>query len=149
MQSSGEISSFRGEHSFLSNFFVHPFVYDGVTWMTSEHTYQAAKTCLNDPVGREIIRQAETPGKAKCLGRTIKIRPDWEEVKVPVMRAILKAKFSNPVLAAKLIATGDLELVEGNSWGDREWGCVRDEDGDWAGKNLLGKLLMEIRSQLI
>ena len=57
-----------------------------------------------------------------------------------VMRAVLAAKFSDPDLQACLIATGDAELVEENTWGDRFWGRTRG-----VGKNMLGHLLMELR----
>jgi len=37
------------------------------------------------------------------------------------MRAVLAAKFSDPDLRARLVATGSAELVEENTWGDRFW----------------------------
>ena len=43
----------------------------------------------------------------------------------------------------KLIATGDRELIE-DSWRDDFWGWGPDKDG----KNILGKLWMEIREEL-
>ena len=54
------------------------------------------------------------------------------------------AKFTqNPGLLDKLLATGDAELVEGNTWGDQVWGVC-----DGVGENHLGKTLMRIRSEL-
>jgi predicted NAD-dependent protein-ADP-ribosyltransferase YbiA (DUF1768 family) len=38
-------------------------------------------------------------------------------------------------------------LFEGNTWGNRTWGCVQ-VNGKWAGKNQLGKLLMQVRAAL-
>lgn len=59
------------------------------------------------------------------------------------MWEILRAKFKqHPELAAMLIATGDAELVEGNTWGDTFWG--RDL-ATGHGENHLGRLLMELR----
>ena len=79
------------------------------------------------------------------LGRRIELRPDWEEVKIEIMRQVLKSKFThNPELREKLIATGNTELIEGNNWNDRFWGVCRG-----VGKNHLGKLLMEIRAELV
>lgn len=40
-------------------------------------------------------------------------------------------------------STGDVELVEGNWWGDRFWGVC-----DGVGENRLGRCLMEVRKEL-
>ena len=69
---------------------------------------------------------------------------DWEEVKDQIMYEICLAKFTqNEELKEKLLATGNEELVEGNTWHDTYWGvCNR------RGKNKLGKILMRVRSEL-
>jgi predicted NAD-dependent protein-ADP-ribosyltransferase YbiA (DUF1768 family) len=60
------------------------------------------------------------------------------------MREILIAKFSqNEDIKGKLLATGDTELIEGNTWGDTFWGVCRGEGTNW-----LGKLLMEVRTEI-
>ena len=65
------------------------------------------------------------------------LRPDWESVKVKVMREIVHEKFAqNPDLAQRLIDTGDEYREEGNTWGDRVWGTVNGQ-----GANLLGQIL--------
>lgn len=140
------IWEFDGEHAFLSNFFPQPIKLWGKRWPTSEHAYQAAKTL--DAGEREKIRLAGTPGKSKRMGRHIALRPDWESVKVGIMREVLRAKFAVPDMRDRLLATGSARLVEGNTWNDRIWGMVQGRDGSWQGQNLLGKLLMEIRTEL-
>lgn len=135
------IDRFTGEYAFLSNFYAAPLRYAGHTYPTSEHAFQAMKT--KDPEEQAKIRQAATPYKAKQLGKKVKLRPDWESVKVGIMREILFAKFTqNPALLQQLEATGTEELVEGNDWGDVTWGQV-----DGKGQNWLGKLLMEVRGR--
>jgi ribA/ribD-fused uncharacterized protein len=136
------IDSFKDDDTaFLSNFWPQPFVYDGVLYPTSEHAFQAQKTL--DPAQRKIVASATSPGIAKRLGRTIALRPDWEAVKLDVMYEVLRAKFSDPDLAKRLLATGNAELIEGNWWGDRFWGIYLGE-----GENHLGKILMRIRDEL-
>ncbi|WP_308694469.1 NADAR family protein [uncultured Veillonella sp.] len=44
---------------------------------------------------------------------------------------------------AKLLATRDRMLIEGNDWGDTFWGMV---DGE--GENNLGKILMRVREEI-
>src|SRR5688500_1719197 len=127
-----------GDHSFLSNFYQHG------NW-TVEHHYQAAKT--DDPQWAARILNAPTPGAAKKLGRKAPLRPTWDDEKIVVMLALLRIKFLWPDLARALIATGDVILIEGNTWGDQYWGCVR-VNGEWVGENHLGKTLMAVRDEL-
>lgn len=136
------IDSFTGVFSFLSNFYPAPPP-------SLEHHYQAAKATSD--AGRAFVLSAATAGEAKRRGRRIvNIRQDWEEVKVQVMMDLLRTKFvlgSN--LAKALVLTGSAELVEGNRWHDNFWGncsCVRC--GGTPGQNHLGKLLMQVRSEL-
>ena len=138
------IKSFKGQYAFLSNFYESPFSVDGITYPTVEHYFQAQKTLDIDE--RRKIATASTPGKAKRLGRQVKLRPDWEEVKDEVMKAGLRIKFSNPVLREKLLNTGDESLEEGNWWHDNYWGvCYCEKCQDRIAHNHLGKALIELR----
>lgn len=135
------IDRFEGEHAFLSNF--HP---GGPN--TVEHGFQANKTLDSGWFNR--ILAAPTPGKAKRLGRKAPLRPDWENVKVPVMLDLLRVKFSVPALRERLLATGNAELIEGNTWHDNFWGdctCGRPECQE-PGNNTLGDLLMQVRAEI-
>ncbi len=141
------ITSFRDQYEFLSNFYPSPVVLDGVTYPTLEHAFQAAKTL--DPGYRQAICSADSPARAKRLGRMVPLRPDWERVKIDIMRSLLAQKFApGSELEQKLVATQPEELIEGNTWGDRFWGAVWIND-KWTGLNWLGRLLMEIRAALI
>ena len=125
-------------YEFLSNFYATTVLLDGVEYPTVEHAYQAAKTL--DLSEREHVRSAPSPAVAKERGRQVTIRPDWDDRKAAVMRDLLAQKFSDPVLRKRLAATAPLELIEGNTWGDRFWGVYEGQ-----GENWLGRLLMEIR----
>lgn len=135
------IMNFSGKHEFLSNFYYFPILFEGVMYKTSEHAYQAQKTIIDDE--KKAIMSANTPGKAKALGRICSIRKDWDSVKVPVMRDVLWAKFSNPEMSKLLLGTGNIILIEANEHGDVFWGVYKSK-----GENMLGKLLMEIRDEL-
>lgn len=135
-----DILEFQGEYRWLSNFWPSPVILDGVTFPTVENAYQAAKT---HRAQREPFRHC-TAGQAKKLGRTVKMRVDWEQVKVFIMRSLINQKFApNTDLAEKLKATGDKKIVEGNYWNDTFWGVCKGR-----GQNILGLLLMERRSFL-
>jgi ribA/ribD-fused uncharacterized protein len=137
-----DILAFVDDFDFLSNFHPSPVRWEGVLYPTVEHAFQAAKT--DDPEERATILAAGSPGKAKRLGKRVRLRKDWESVKVGIMETLVRAKFvSHPELRAALLATGEGRLVEGNTWGDAFWGVCRG-----AGKNHLGRILMRVRGEL-
>lgn len=141
------IKNFEGEYAFLSNFYFSPMIIDNVVYTTNEHYFQAMKS-LN-PKERQAIVLAPTPGKAKYLGRKVSLRKDWEDIKEEVMLTGLRHKFSNPELRKKLLATGNEELIEGTTWHDNYWGICDCEACGGQGKNRLGKLLMQVREELV
>lgn len=139
------ILEFKGEFAFLSNFAKAELVWDNMLWPTSEHAYQAAKTL--DRQSRLNIAALATPAQTKRAGKTLVLRPDWDEVKYGIMKEIVWAKFTqNPDLRAKLLATGDAHLEEGNHHHDNIWGVCPPGSGN--GKNWLGVVLMEVRKEL-
>lgn len=141
------ISGFSGRNRFLSNFYPSRVQWDGEVYPTVEHAYQAAKT--PDLAWRQMVRSAPTAGVAKRYGRQLPLREGWEQIKLIVMRDLLRQKFRAEPLAEMLIGTGDQVLVEGNVWHDNFWGscrCLRCGD---RGSNHLGKLLMQVRAELL
>lgn len=132
---------FEKEYAWLSNFFPAIVTYDGMTYPTVEHAFQAAKTL--DMEKRKEIAAAITPGRAKRMGRQVELRSDWEKIKVNVMAELLKEKFKHKDLREKLLATENAYLEEGNYWHDNFWGNC---DGN--GANWLGILLMQERERI-
>jgi len=143
------INSFKDEYEEFSNFYPVKIRYETRTYNSVEIAYVAAKT-KNQRIRYELSQlKANESGKAKKLGRQIKLRKDWDLMKNTIMRTLLRQKFSYPKLKEKLLETGDAELVEGNFWHDNYWGdCLCPKCYNIPGKNYLGKMLMEIRSTL-
>lgn len=136
--------SASGPHGELSNFAPAVLVLNGVEWRTSEHLFQAAKFWGTRHASD--IRKAGSPGEAARMGRDRHrpLRPHWEQVKNDVMRVCVGLKFQqNPDLAIKLLQTGDARLIE-HTENDRYWA----DGGNGSGKNMLGKILMEVRQVL-
>ena len=145
------IDNFRDDYYFLSNFYPSAVIYKGYTYLNNEAAFQAQKTisAYQYDNGEKSFTDERlqfttlSPGDAKRLGRSVKLRPDWEDIKVNIMHDIVYAKFNqNPELKEKLLATGDTYLIEGNTWGDRVWGQVNGN-----GRNLLGQILMDVRTE--
>jgi N-glycosidase YbiA len=136
--------STKGDYGCFSNFAAYPILLDGKEWRTSEHYFQAQKF-VDAPEHQEAIRSQPSPMIAARMGRdrSKKLRADWETVKDAIMTKAVTAKFSqHEALRQFLLATGDATLIE-HTKNDRYWG----DGGDGTGKNMLGKILMQIRAE--
>lgn len=135
----------RGEeHSDFRNTSEHGFVLEGLHWKSAEHYVQAQRFDCDE--AREIIRNSTYAFAAKTLARERPeaLRGDWSEARDTVMEKAQRAKFaSHPVLAEKLKATGEAELIEASSM-NKHWGA----GPCGTGKNMLGRILMKIRADL-
>lgn len=128
----------------FSNFSTHGFKLQDNYWRTSEHYFQAMKFEGTDLF--EKIRLATSAMDAANIGRdrSNPLRKDWEVVKDDIMRnAVLNKFLQNKDIAEVLKATKNEEIVEKTSY-DYYWGCGKDGSG----KNMLGKILMEVREKL-
>lgn len=122
----------------LGNFFIYPITYNGVTYRCAEAAFQAQK---------DSSRQSEfvnlDGGSAFRLGREVRCRNDWNNIKYKIMMDVLLCKFSDPKLKGELEKTGYAYIIEHcpKKGKDTYW----SDDYDGTGKNMLGKLLMGIR----
>jgi ribA/ribD-fused uncharacterized protein len=135
-------NSYVDEYAWLSTFAAVDLLgKDGRTYQSAEAAYQAAKT--SDAPDRDLIANARSAGLAKALGKRVRLRANWMDVRVDVMRRILEQKHSTEPFRELLLATGDEELVHLAPW-DTYWGMKRSR----VGQNVLGELLMNIRAEL-
>jgi ribA/ribD-fused uncharacterized protein len=137
------IKEFQGDYRWLSNFWPVEIEYNSRVFQSVEHAYMAQKN-LSD-VWQEFCVNETDPKLVKKMSLEIRLRSDWEEVKLSIMEDLIRIKFANPTLKEQLLDTGDDLIQEGNTWGDTFWG-VDLETG--AGKNLLGKIIMKVREEL-
>lgn len=134
----------RDAYGWFSNFSKHPIELDDKVWPTTEHYFQAKK--FEGTEHEELVRAASSPMEAAKMGRerSRPLRADWETVKDDIMRKAVKAKFTQyNDLKEVLLGTDDAILVE-HTTNDAYWG----DGGDGSGKNMLGKILMEVRTEL-
>lgn len=147
------IDKFDGRFRFLSNFWPCKIEHQGITYPSNENYYVAMK--INDiqlingkmitvDDAREYVATIKDPGVVKRFGRSIKVRKDWDDIKLKVMEYGVRQKFKkNEELKELLLSTGDQELIEGNWWGDIYWGVCKG-----VGENHLGKILMKVRDEI-
>ena len=135
----------------LSNFFLLavPIAAGPWTFSTSEALYQAAKFAARPDI-QQRIAEAPTPREAAAIGRTpgLGIDPGWNAQRVDVMRWVLRMKreANAAQIDAVLAATGERPIVE-VSTRDPWWGA-RPVADRYEGRNVLGRLWMELRQQL-
>jgi len=137
------IKEFQGEYRWLSNFWPVTIFFKERRFSSVEHAYMSEK---NDAeVWKDFCTNEKDHKIVKKMSDIISLRPNWEEVKIGIMKELVRLKFQNPELRKKLLATGDTYLQEGNDWGDTFWG-VDLETGK--GENMLGKIIMDVRDEL-
>lgn len=118
---------------------------------SAEALYQACRFPLFPHIQEEIINQ-NSPMTAKMISRKYNdhTRQDWEEVKYDIMYWVLKVKLSqnSDKFSNLLRKTRDTAIVE-LSHKDKDWAVVPDGNNTLKGKNALGRLLMQLRSEYI
>lgn len=137
---------YEQDHYYLSNFSAFRVSVDGLWFDTSEAAYHWHRFYPEQRAHRRAILGAVSAHEAFRYAQDNKAdqRPDWDAIKVDVMRAILRAKAAqHEYVTRKLLQTGDRELIE-NSWRDDYWGWGPNRDG----QNMLGKLWMQVRYEL-
>jgi ribA/ribD-fused uncharacterized protein len=132
----------------LSNLYRRAFQFEGREYPTAEHAYQAGKPAKD--VVRDWILSAPSPALLAMAAHGLyswDVVPNWANIKFDRMRRVLHAKFSqHPDLAKLLIETKSARLVEAGRVANavnKTWGEVNGK-----GRNMLGKLLMEVRDEL-
>jgi N-glycosidase YbiA len=142
----------KSKFAIFSNFADAPVIIGGLYYSTTEHYFQSMKFSETDPDYAEEIRVAETPLDSKKMGksRDHPIDPKWADSRegqgnsiVVMRRALLCKALQNPEFKEELLNTGDRPLIEASPF-DSYWGEGKDKKG----RNMLGKLLMELRNEL-
>lgn len=119
-------------------------------FLTIEALYQACRF-PNMPDLQEFIVLQKSPMTMKMKIKPYKneSRPDWQKVRVRIMRWCLRVKLSQNLrsFGSLLLATEEKLIVE-DSRNDCFWGAIRTQDKKLVGANVLGRLLMELREEL-
>jgi hypothetical protein len=143
----------------FSNFHKCKFVYKDVVWKSSEQCFMAMKAKhFKDEESYKRILESTTPKEAKDLGRKVKnFNSSWNIVSESIMFDIVLAKFSQNDDLRSLILSDEFKgkkFVEGSP-SDKKWGVGMrwdnpkiDDESNWKGSNLLGKVLDKVREQL-
>lgn len=152
---------FKNEYYFLSNMcqLSNPVTYNGYDFYSTEEAYQASKCASLEDFNKFLRNNENGSLKSKSLfngysakqkGKTVKLRDDWNDVKVSIMEDLVYQKFSkNHHLAEKLLSIpDDVEIVENNKWHDNFWGsCTCNKCKNLEKKNMLGVILTKTKNK--
>lgn len=142
-----EIRFYRaaGEYGWMSNLFKLGLIFEGKAFSCREAAYQYGKPI--DRATADWIVAAPKPHLMAIAAHGLfvfDVKANWNDLKVPRMRAVLLAFFrQHNDMRNRLLETGDAALIE-ESKSDAFWGLGKKGNG----KNMLGVLLMEVRSLL-
>jgi len=143
-------------YGYLGNWYNSSFDINGKTYANVEQYFMEQKAIIfNDIIAAEQIMENIFPSEMKKIGQRVKNYDEavWNSVRYDIMKKAIYEKFAqDPNLLSKLASTGDKILVEASPF-DKIWGIGYTKDKaiqkkDKWGQNLLGKALMEVRSQL-
>lgn len=143
----GPIYFYPPEYYVFDNFSSFQVSYKGKLYPTSEHAYNSAKFLETNPILAEKIRRCKSAHLAQKIARENKDKqnPNWENIKLSIMKEILICKVEqHEYVLKKLLQSGKRFLFE-DSWRDPYWGWGEDKKG----QNMLGKLWMEVRKEII
>lgn len=108
------IKYFCGDELFLSNFYLIPIRWEGLTYPSVEHALQASM-CY-DPKDRLFFTIGSVKD-ARRLGQQIKRHYFWRDIILSVIDELLEIKFRNPKMKQKLLDTGERFIGVGDDWG--------------------------------
>lgn len=124
-----------------------PLFVNGIRILTSEALYQSCRFPHRPEVQWLILGQP-SPMTAKMKSKPYRhdSRPDWDRVRVKIMRWCLRVKLAQnwDAFSSLLLETRDRPIVE-ESRKDDFWGARPVDEQTLVGMNVLGRLLMELR----
>ena len=145
-------------NGYLSNWYKCSFTVANITYTSVEQYMMYSKAVLfGDTIAAQRIMQTNDVAQIKLYGRSVRNYVDevWSDARYEVVHKAVYAKFAqNESLKQLLLATGNALLAE-CAVSDRIWGiglAMHDPDrlniSHWKGLNLLGRVLMQTRSEL-
>lgn len=147
-------TSTAAEWGIFSNFAKTPMVVNGMEFACVEQLFHYIR--INNEAERaEYLKLTPNMGlkmKAKAFAKHGIERSDWKEIAVDVMRFCLNHKYQASVEFRKALDdSGNKFIVEDESNRKKRpdsWGAVLDTaTNEYYGKNIMGRLLMELREK--
>lgn len=137
------ITDFNGEFGFLNMSYRHPVEYDAVAYPSLLHAFIASK--FGPPEARAEIREfVGSPYQLRVFAKKFEPRVMWKWKRLTIMHKLLQRFYQDPLMAQKMLATGERPIVFVNNAKDSYWGQYKGE-----GTNHYGRLQTRVRDELI
>lgn len=142
------------EHYVLSNMYPCDLIYKGCIFYGVDHLYHFLLFYRNPDIQEKIMK------KCKGINANFQAKKIAEENKELIadikpkqrynlLKKCIRLKAEQcRIFKEKLKSTCGMRLVEFAWWGDTEFGCTL-QDGKYIGENVTGRLMEEIRDELI
>ena len=159
MKITDEFVFFYGHQDPFSNFYIHPFIHNGIKFMASEQAFMYRKAChfYCYEIAEQILKSSSQK-EWKRLGRSKLIQfneEDWNSNREKIMKQVLYDKFKEEPMRSLLIMSYNKKLVETSPY-DKIWGVGLSKESNliynaenWIGRNLLGICLEEVRDYFL
>lgn len=132
------------DYGSLSNSAPYPISLESKMWYTAEHFFQAQKFHDLQVQKQILLTRSVTDMLWIANNPKLRVRRDWDLLKLDFMRTAVRAKFTQiPSLKKLLLNTADAVLIDHDA-DDDYW----SDGGDGNGRNMLGVVLMEVRDEL-
>jgi len=148
----------KGKYGCFSQWYISSFKdRDGVKYNCCEQYMMASKAKLfNDEQAYRAIMDSKTPKKIKDIGRQVKNFDEtiWKKKRAKIVLIANIYKFTqNKKLQNILVSTCGSIIAEASPY-DKIYGIgMRSHKGlvksDWKGKNILGNVLMKVRTFIV
>lgn len=135
----------------FSNMAPGAFDVNGIHFRTSEHYYQAMKFPDRPDWQQKVIDAPSAKDSKKVAWACGKPRKDWDELEVlgNVMRHAVRLKyaFNRDLMNAQYALAAGRMIVEISDRDDL-WGAIPQAGGKLVGRNLLGRIHLELRKEI-
>ena len=156
MQTESNIIAFNSynEHFILSNMFPVTITYKGMTFYGVDHLFHYLLYYQHPDIQSKIMKKAKgicANYQAKKISEENKelIKDITDSQQINLLKKCMRLKYEQSEHCRNYLKdTKDKELVEYAFWNDTFWGCIL-KNGKYEGENHTGKILMELRKELL
>ena len=140
----GRITNFRDGFMFLSPFVEEPIIIEGKCYHTIIGAYYGTLYPEHEGMFLEMKSPSEVQGVAMNMGLC---RDD--EYAFQTMKKVLRIRYAEGKQRERLIGTKGLDITQLNYSHENRWGSCWCKNCEGKGENHYGKILMEIRDEIL
>ena len=147
----------KAPYGWMGNMSRFPVTWDDKTYGSTEHLFQAMRFGLGSELA-ELVRTEDNPYQAKQIAKANRkhmiVEPCSEEDLAGMYQCLICKIRAHDNLRVELMGTIGSTIYEdvtfrGDVGSNLFWGAMKQADGSWKGKNVVGDLWMKVRDTLM